>query len=71
MSDGTLRIVDVNGWRVVAPEGPMSAYPSTEGRYRRVRIVTGPFRYVWQGVAWQASQYLPVGEYEFTWIEEG
>lgn len=67
MSDGTLKVVDVNGWRVVAPEGLFNAYPEAHNRYRSVYI--GP-PWGYAGVAWQASQYLPVGEYEFTWTED-
>jgi len=64
MPDGTLRITRVADVKVLAPEGVFDPFPTAANRHRCIDVAG------WRGVAWRASQYLPVGEYEFTWIEE-
>lgn len=60
----TLEITVVNGLRVLAPHGIFDPYPTAVKRYRRVRVGD------WTGPAWQAAQYLPVGTYNFEWVDD-
>jgi hypothetical protein len=63
-----LDIVEVNGWHVLSPKDRFFGIGFNRFREISVDNPADPFGDpIFEGPAWEASKYLPVGEYNYEW----